>query len=240
MKNCFLLIASAMMLFSCARHELEKTTAEHLLERMQKMQEKGYMCGHMDATLYGILWLHRFVSPELWGECFWNQYSALWYCSGFLGYLVLAHYIRVHLKWSQQKKLTIGAICFIMGGLFTAWSFWWKAVPGVQMETPTMEWAWEFCTPNVLLATFGAFLLFSCIQKAPRWINGLAKLSFGMYLMHIFFLTFIAEWIIGGDVAHPQLPVWMAIPVIALLTFLCCAITTKLLSLLPGSKYIVG
>ncbi len=23
---------------------------------MQKMQEKGYMCGHMDATLYGILW----------------------------------------------------------------------------------------------------------------------------------------------------------------------------------------
>ncbi len=56
MKNCFLLIASAMMLFSCARHELEKTTAEHLLERMQKMQEKGYMCGHMDATLYGILW----------------------------------------------------------------------------------------------------------------------------------------------------------------------------------------
>jgi hypothetical protein len=41
-------------------------------------------------------------------------------------------------------------------------------------------------------------------------------------------------------VAHPQLPVWMAIPVIALLTFACCAITTKLISLLPGSKYVVG
>ncbi len=103
----------------------------------------------------------------------------------------------------------------------------------------------------MLLATFGAFLLFSCIgakadgtaekgYRTPRLITELAKLSFGMYLMHIFFLTFIAEWIIGGDVAHPQLPVWMAIPVIALLTFLCCAITTKLLSLLPGSKYIVG
>ena len=112
-----------------------------------------------------------------------------------------------------------------------------------------MEWSWEFCTPNVLLATFGSFLLFSCIQKAPRWINSLAKLTFGMYLMHIFFLTFIAEWIINtfiaewiinGDVATPILPVWLAIPIIGLLTFLCCAVTTKLISQIPGSKYIIG
>jgi peptidoglycan/LPS O-acetylase OafA/YrhL len=156
------------------------------------------------------------------------------------GYLVLAHYIRVHLKWDQRKRLSVGTSCFVIGGLFTAWSFWWKAVPGMQMETPMMEWAWEFCTPNVLLTTFGAFLLLTCIQKAPRWINSLAKLTFGMYLMHIFFLTFIAEWIISGDVAHPLLPVWLAIPVIGLLTFLCCAVTTKLISLIPGSKYIIG
>jgi surface polysaccharide O-acyltransferase-like enzyme len=103
-----------------------------------------------------------------------------------------------------------------------------------------MEWSWEFCTPNVLLATFGSFLLFSCIQKAPQWINSLAKLTFGMYLMHIFFLVFIAERIISGDVASPILPVWLAIPVIALLTFLCCVVTTKLISLIPGSKYIIG
>ena len=113
-------------------------------------------------------------------------------------------------------------------------------ISGVEMDTPMMEWSWEFCTPNVLLATFGAFLLFSCIQKAPRWINGLAKLTFGMYLMHIFFLVFIAEWIIGGDVAHPLLPVWLAIPAIGLLIFLCCAVTTKFLSLIPGSKYVIG
>nr|WP_288282099.1 hypothetical protein [uncultured Prevotella sp.] len=36
------------------------------------------------------------------------------------------------------------------------------------------------------------------------------------------------------------LPVWLAIPVIGLLTFLCCAVTTKLISLIPGSKYIIG
>ena len=185
-------------------------------------------------------WLHRFVSSELWGECFWNQYSALWYCSGYLGYLVLAHFIRIHLNWSEGKRLKVGTLCFIVGGAFTAWSFWWKGEPGVMIDTPMLEWSWEFCTPNVLLATFGAFLLFTCIKRAPSWINSLAKLSFGMYLMHIFFLVPISQWIIGGDVASPLLPVWLAIPVIALLTFVCCVVTTKLLSLLPGSKYIVG
>ena len=59
-------------------------------------------------------------------------------------------------------------------------------------------------------------------------------------VFNVLFLTFIAEWIIGGDVAHPLLPVWLAIPIIGLLTFLCCAVTTKLISQIPGSKYIIG
>lgn len=187
-------------------------------------------------------WLHRFVTPELWGECFWNQYSALWYCSGYLGYLVVAHYIRVHLDWSPSKRIRIGTLCFIAGAAFTAWSFWWKGTPGQIIETPMLEWSWEFCTPNVLLATFGLFLIFSCIKqtKAPAIITELSKLSFGMYLMHLFFLGPIATWLISGDVSNPSLPVGLCIPVIAILTFFSCWITTKLLSFLPGSKYIVG
>lgn len=187
-------------------------------------------------------WLHRFVSPELWGECFWNQFSMLWYCSGYLGYLVLAHYIRVHINWPSGKRMRIGAVCFLVGAAFTVWSFWWKGVPGQLIETPMLEWSWEFCTPNVLLATFGLFLMFTCVkqQKAPAIISQLARLSFGMYLMHLFFLVPIAQWFVDGNVAAPRLPVAFAIPVIVLLTFICCAVTTKLLSLLPGSKYVVG
>lgn len=192
------------------------------------------------SSLHCCPWLHHFVSPTIWGECHWNQFSALWYCSGYLGYVVLAHYIRVHLKWSQRRRLTIGTICFIVGGAFTAWSFWMKGVPGVQMPTPEMEWSWQFCTPNVLLSTLGAFLLFTCIRRAPSFITSIAKLTFGMYLMHIFFLVPISGRLIAGNVAEPLLPVWLAIPVIAVLTYICCIIATKLISLLPGSKYIVG
>ena len=117
-----------------------------------------------------------------------------------------------------------------------------KGIPGVQIETPMLELAWEFCTPNVLLATFGIFLMFSSIERqdVPKPIASLSKLSFGMYLMHLFYLAPIAKFVIGGDVANPLIPVWAAIPVIAIATFICCAITSKLISLISGSKWIIG
>ena len=187
-------------------------------------------------------YLHLFVSQELWGECFWNRYGMFWYVSGFLGYLVMAHYIRIHLQWSRSKKLRIGTLCFLAGAAFTAWGFWMRGIPGQAIETPLLEWTWEFCTPNVALATFGAFLLFSCIQqkKAPSLITGVSKLTFGIYLMHMLFLAPIANAIIAGDAANPLLPVWLAIPVIAILSYLCCTLTTKLISLIPGHKWLIG
>ncbi|MGN0191415.1 MAG: acyltransferase, partial [Candidatus Cryptobacteroides sp.] len=189
-----------------------------------------------------IPWIHRFIAPELWGECFWNGFTMLWYCSGYLGYLVMAHFIRYHLKWTRRRKLIVGSICWFIGAAFTGWAFWYKAVPGDLIDTPTLEWAWEFCMPNVLVASFGAFLLFSCIKRrtTPKFISGLSKLTFGMYLVHMFFLSPIARLFIGGSVAEPLVPVWLAIPCIAALTYICCALTVKLISLIPGSKWVIG
>ena len=251
------------------------------LERATAREELIFIALFAFTTF--IPFFHRFVSPELWGECFWNQFTAFWYCSGYLGYLVLAHYIRVHLKWTRRRRLTVGILSFLAGAVFTAWSFWWKGVPGQPIETPMLEWAWEFCTPNVLLATFGLFLLFTCIEsksslppvadgspvkgnlhcarrfsrrgicnpspvkgdlQSPSlgrsFVEALSRRTYGMYLMHMFFLTPIAAVFIQGNPASPLLPVWLCIPVIALLTYLCCAVTATLLSLLPGSKYFVG
>ena len=219
------------------------------LERASAKDECIFIGLFAFSTL--IPWLHTFVTPELWGECFWNRYSMLWYCSGFLGYLVIAHYIRFHLNWTRGKRLKIGALCCLVGAVFTAWSFWWKGEPLHPIATPELEWSWEFCTPNVALATFGAFLLFSCIgvkadgtgrddYRAPRLITEFAKLSFGMYLMHIFFLNRIAAIVVQDNPAIPAIPVWAAIPFMAIACYICCAATTKLISLLPGSKWIVG
>lgn len=210
------------------------------LEKATAKDERLFLGLFIISTF--IPFIHRFITAELWGECFWNGFTALWYCSGYIGYLVLAHYIRVHLDWDNRKRLRIGAACFFIGAAFTGWSFWLKGVPGQIIETPMLEWAWEFCTPNVLLATFGIFLMFSCIRRkaAPKVITDISKLSFGMYLMHMLYLAPIAKFFINGDQAHPLIPVWAAIPCIAVLTFICCAVTTKLLSYLPGSKWFIG
>ena len=96
--------------------------------------------------------------------------------------------------------------------------------------------------PNILLSTFGAFLLFTCIEQkeSPKAVRETARLTFGMYLMHMFFLLPISHIVIGSDVANPNVPVGIAIPLIAVLTYICCLITTKLLSFIPGSKWFVG
>ena len=190
------------------------------LEKASAKDELTYL-GIFGVSTF-IPWLHRFISPALWGECFWNGFSMLWYCSGYLGYLVMAHYIRFHLDWDNAKKLRVGILCFLAGAAFTGWSFWLKGVPGQLIETPMLEWSWEFCTPNVLLASFGAFLMFSCIERkeASAMVTGLSKLSFGMYLMHLFFLAPIAGFFVNGNVADTSIPVWAAIPAIEICTFI--------------------
>lgn len=182
-------------------------------------------------------YLRRFFG-EIWGECFWNEYHMLWYFSGYLGYLVLAHYIRVHLDWSRKKRLAVGATSMVIGAVWTILSFYIQAVPGELHETPVLEIGWAFCTINCVLLTAGAFLLFTCIekQKTPKMIAELSNLSYGIYLIHILWLGLFVS-IFKGQL---NLPTGLAIPVIAIATFISCVVSTKIISLIPRFGWIVG
>lgn len=175
---------------------------------------------------------------EVWGQCFWNEYHMLWYFSGYLGYLVLAHYIRVHLTWNRSKRFTVGIILMVIGAVWTIYSFYVQAIPGELHSTPVIEIGWAFCTINCVLLTTGTFLMFTCIKRpqAPKLVTETSKLSYGMYLMHIFWLGL---WVtVFKDTL--ALPTVTAIPCIAVVTFICCFVTTKIISFIPGSKWIVG
>ena len=182
-------------------------------------------------------YLHRWCG-ELWGECFWNEFHTLWYFSGYLGYLVLAHYIRVHLDWSRGKRLMAGAVLAAVGTVLTVLSFYVQAVPGVLHDTPVIEIGWSFCTINCLMATTGVFLLFTCMrrEKAPRLIAELSNLSYGMYLIHIFWLGMWTSMLKG----EMDMPSMYAIPAIAICTFLSCWASCKIISLIPGGGWVVG
>lgn len=182
-------------------------------------------------------YLHRWCG-ELWGECFWNEFHMLWYFSGYLGYLVLAHYIRVHLDWSRGKRMAVGAASMTVGAVLTILSFYVQAVPGMLHETPVLEIGWSFCTINCVLLTAGAFLMFTCIRRseAPRVITELSNLSYGMYLMHILWLGF---WVTILK-TNLGLPTVAAIPAIAACTFISCFATAKILTYIPGGNWVLG
>lgn len=175
---------------------------------------------------------------EVWGQCFWNEYHMLWYFSGYLGYLVLAHYIRVHLDWSRTRRFYSGLALMLAGAAVTILSFYVQAIPGQIIETPTLEIGWSFCTINVVMLSAGAFLMLTCIetQKEPAMVADCSRLSFGMYLVHIFWL---GMWVtvFKTDMAMPS---YAAIPAIAVATFISCFVTMKVLSPLPWSNWTLG
>ena len=96
--------------------------------------------------------------------------------------------------------------------------FYSQAIPGETLSTPVIEIGWAFCTINCVLLTAGTFLMFTCINssKAPRIITEMSKLSYGMYLMHIFWLGLWAT-VFKYTLA---LPTVAAIPCIAVSTFM--------------------
>ena len=150
----------------------------------------------------------------------------------------MAHYLKTHLDWSRSKRISIGALLVAVGAFITIYSFYVQAVPGVSHTTPVIELGWAFCTINCVMLTTGAFLLFSSIQreKAPAYITELSQKSFGIYLVHLLWMPLWVS-IFKFDMA---LPTVAAIPVIAVATFISCYVTIKLVSYIPGSKWLVG
>lgn len=205
------------------------------LTKATAREERFFISLFLISTL--MPYLNRFFG-EVWGQCFWNEFHLLWYFSGYLGYLVLAHYIRVHLDWSRSKRLYAGAALTAVGAVWTILSFYLQAVPGELHDTTVLEIGWSFCTINCVMLTTGAFLLFTCIRKSetPRIVADLSNMSYGMYLMHILWL---GMWVrVFKD--SLGLPTVAAIPAIAACTFVSCYVATKFLSLIPACRWMAG
>lgn len=204
------------------------------LQQASKRGEQAFLAVWFLTTFH-----HAFkesIGDGWYGECFWNEFHTFWYFSGHIGFLVLAHYIRTYIDWSKQKSLLIGSLAFLLGTAYTVYSFYSRTQ--VSDDLYVIEIFWRFCTPNVVIATFGLFMMFKAIsfdnEKIYKPVLSISKLSYGMYLMHIFLLNFSYKLIHG----HFSTPV--EIVTIGLLTIVSCYVVAKLLSYLPGHKYILG
>ncbi len=166
----------------------------------------------------------------LLGVCEWNPYGMFYYFSGFLGYIVLAHYlVRFPLEWSWNRTLTIAITSFLVGYVITALGF-----IAIQKYYPAdyayLEILWYFSGVNVFMMTFPIFIVVQKLNaNASTLVNRIAALTFGVYLCHFLVVQF------GYDVIHTYIPLppYLQIPLIALLSF---ALTLGVVWLLGTNK----
>ena len=168
----------------------------------------------------------NYGNMELLGMCDWNIYGTFYYFSGFVGYLVLAYYLKQYpLQWSWSKMLAIMIPLFVAGYAITAGGYilTQEHFPG---NYAYLEIVWYFNGINVFMMTLP---LFAIVQKmavrSRRWLSRLASLAFGIYLCHFVFVFVCYDLY---DMA--MLPYWVRIPCIAVTTFVIATLVAWLMS----------
>lgn len=191
---------------------------------------------------YFVIWLISSFScyihlafPQIWGEVYWNNNTVVQGFIGDFGYAVLGAFIKLHLK--EKNLYILGIILYLIGSGFTMFGFLYKREEATTCEE--IEVTWKFDSINVVIATFGVFLLLRKVEckneKVVKIFNDIALKSYGMYLIHIFFLQFF-KYVFD---APNQFPLWCMF-VIAILTFITSYLVIKALSYIPYSQYIIG
>lgn len=137
------IIGIAIVMAACGQKTVvEKTESEQLMERLQHLQQKGYMFGHQDDPMYGLAWAYDKDSSDVKNVC--GDYPAV---MGFeLGGIemgdeksldsvpftriteeVIAHYERggiVTLSWHPRNPITTVDGGGLAGQKFPAGTSW--------------------------------------------------------------------------------------------------------------------
>lgn len=128
----------------------------------------------------------------LFGECDWNVYGTFYYISGFIGYLILAYYLKNYpLNWSWKKMALICIPMFAIGYAITSIGYVITNAyfPG---NYAYLEILWYFAGINVFMMTFPVFIAIQKLNtRSRKWLSHAAKLTFGIYLCHFTF-TFLS------------------------------------------------
>lgn len=157
----------------------------------------------------------NYGSMAILGESFWNKYGTFYYFGGFLGYLLMGHYlVKYPLNWSIKKIMVLAVPLFLIGYAITGLGFLLTQhyFSGNYMY---LEIVWYFTGINVAMMTVAIFLVIQKVNLRPT--TGLANFAshmFGIYLMHYVFVQMVYDLFVGA-----QLPAIVRILLIAVIAF---------------------
>lgn len=185
-------------------------------------------------------WPRNAVFPALHGECDWNTHGATHYFGGYLGYFVLGHFMMTRLPaWKPSRAMIAGVAMFVAGWVFTYGGYQWTVAN--RATDKELEFFIEFLSPNTALMTAGTFLICRAITlpgALEKIFAHLATLSFGIFLVHYWVLTWLRD-VVLKDILDPM-PSALHILVLGTAVFLVSWGIAKLVSLMPGRKWLLG
>ena len=191
---------------------------------------------------YFVIWIissfscyiHLFYG-DVWGHAFWNSTNLVQSFLGDFGYAVLGAFIKIHLK--ENNLYILGLILYLIGTGVTMFGYFFMR--DAATTTKDIEITWQFDSTNLVVSSFGIFLLLRKIECKNETIskifNDIALKSYGMFLIHVFFID-LYKYLLD---APNQFPLW-CIFVVAILTFITSYLVIKMISYIPFSQYIIG
>jgi len=155
------------------------------------------------------------------------------YFGGYLGYLVLGHYLKIktfkNQNWLAVGSLTFGLATTILGTFFVHY------YTGQYVST-----FYEPLSPNILLVAVGLFMLFKNKDISFRPFvtlrDFISRYSYGIFLVHVLVLSKLDDFNIRWDFINPLFGIPFTV-------FVCLFISAGIIFIvnkLPYGKYISG
>lgn len=183
-------------------------------------------------------YLGNWGNMDILGVCDWNAFGSFYYVSGFIGYLVLAHYlVRYPLDWSWKKILGVGIPMFLTGYAITFGGYlvMQEHFPG---NYAYLEIVWLFSGINVFMMTFPVFIVVQKLRvPSSPLLSQVASTTFGIYLCHFVFVQ--AGYDLMMHLLPQGTPTAVRVVCIAIPAFFVSYLLVRVLSAFKGTRRFV-
>ena len=188
-----------------------------------------------EIEFYLILWGISLCYPFLKYVVVLNTSNTgiLYYFSGYVGYFILGYYLKTYsdrISWKMMIPalgiaIVVPIICKTQHIEVDFYNLFWYLSIFVVIQC--VCWWKVIC--SIMQSAIG--------EKTAHIITELSKMTFGIYLVHIFIMRYVlwrCDFILNIDNYYLQTAT------IIVLTFVLSVLCTYLIGLLPKSQYIIG
>ena len=182
-----------------------------------------------------VIWLCTLI----FNQPFISKYKInidLSYFSGYIGYLILGHYLTIK-SFDNKPKLEIISILLIVLGFIITFD-------GTYIVSNSHgkfnDMFYNYLTPNVMFVAIGVFLMMKNYEITNRNIitifKYISKYSYGIYLVHVLFLGVLSKIGLNWKFIHPLI----GIPLTTVICIVLSLGVVYIINKIPYGKYISG